>query len=335
MNLHPWAPAVESQLQCLKLVTMLIDEDMAERKRPPRDLMEYLTRKNKSPIATLASGWRVDHHLLQKATPYMWSAETTEAVIAASQSIPLDTPLNEWNLSSPACWFYFEKSLPFMTVWDPDAKVKAIAFGKVEVKSGSDFQFGLPVVCWIPAPEGHRVNGLIPSQTFEWELGITLGEMLERTRANHIKRYGENGPDAGAPQVSLEQFMAACEGIARFILASLAWMKQKILVQDDQPIERHRRKEFEKAIKRTGVQVKVISLRKAERRPSSNQEEAPTREFSCRWMVGLEDGGFWRNQPCGPNMKDRRLTWILPFMKGPEDKPLRISTAKKVYTVDR
>ena len=40
--------------------------------------------------------------------------------------------------------------------------------------------------------------------------------------------------------------------------------------------------------------------------------------YSHRWVVR----GHWRWQACGKGRKDRRLTWISPHVKGPEDAPL-------------
>lgn len=34
--------------------------------------------------------------------------------------------------------------------------------------------------------------------------------------------------------------------------------------------------------------------------------------------------GHWRNQACGPQMLERRLTWIEPYWKGPNDAPINI-----------
>jgi hypothetical protein len=55
------------------------------------------------------------------------------------------------------------------------------------------------------------------------------------------------------------------------------------------------------------------------------------REYHCRWMVR----GHWRQQPCGTQRRFRRLKWIDPYVKGPEDKPLDVrptiwSTGKQV-----
>lgn len=47
-------------------------------------------------------------------------------------------------------------------------------------------------------------------------------------------------------------------------------------------------------------------------------EGTGTVEWSKRWFVR----GHWRLQPYGPNRSLRRPTWIDPYVKGPEDKPL-------------
>lgn len=42
-----------------------------------------------------------------------------------------------------------------------------------------------------------------------------------------------------------------------------------------------------------------------------------SRSPSVRWMVR----GHWRNQACGPAMKERRAKWIEPYWKGPDGAP--------------
>lgn len=42
------------------------------------------------------------------------------------------------------------------------------------------------------------------------------------------------------------------------------------------------------------------------------------RELSVQFLVR----GHWRNQACGPRLTERRLTWIEPYWKGPEDAPI-------------
>ena len=53
-------------------------------------------------------------------------------------------------------------------------------------------------------------------------------------------------------------------------------------------------------------------------------------DWSCRWLVR----GHWRQQPCGAGHAERRPTWILPHLKGPERKPLKAPGAM-VFAVVR
>ena len=68
---------------------------------------------------------------------------------------------------------------------------------------------------------------------------------------------------------------------------------------------------------RPPLTVTIIELR----RPATNHEGPhgnSGRECQHRWWVG----GHWRQQPCGPGHSQRKPTWIAPYVKGPEDKPL-------------
>jgi len=53
---------------------------------------------------------------------------------------------------------------------------------------------------------------------------------------------------------------------------------------------------------------------------TARSSESSSIEWSHRWMVR----GHWRLQPYGPQRSKRRLQWIDPFVKGPEDKPLDV-----------
>lgn len=64
--------------------------------------------------------------------------------------------------------------------------------------------------------------------------------------------------------------------------------------------------------------VKVLVLREPPRGGSDGGEAPAGGRYSHRFVVR----GFWRNQPCGPGNSERRLTWVRPFVKGPEGAPL-------------
>ena len=252
------------------------------------------------------------------------------AVLAASQSIPLDTPINAWNVGSPAVWWYFQEPLPFKTVTNKDLLVRALNFGWIPTDQQD---FGMPCISWIDAEQPVRFP-ISPSMTWEWERGQTLGEMLVGTREHHRKLYGVGGPWEYKEQIAEDGFMEAAEGMARFMLAGLAWLKQEVLTTTAGHVERHRRKEFNKKTGQDIRTVQVVQLRRAARPPQQGDgqqpEDAPTKEWAHRWVVS----GHWRNQACGPKSGDRRLTYILPYVKGPDDKPL-LEPRRKVYEVRR
>lgn len=310
VNARPWMEAMESQLDALKLVRMFLEQ------APPalRDL----------------KSWCVDERLLETSTPFAWSDEVTQAVVRAGTSIPLDTPLNRWNLETENVWWHFEKPLPVRTVTDESLGVRAICFGWLRTQVSD---FGLPVCAWTDTGPLTYMMGspsrVSPSQTFEWERGITLGEMLERTRENHIARYGLGGPSEHAEQIGLEEFMRATESIARFILAGLAWLGQSVLVTEHGHVERHRRKEFARRTGREAI-IKVVQLRRASYAHTPTNGDGEPINWSCKWVVN----GHWRNQACGLKHGNRKLTYILPYVKGPDDKPFRASVPK-VYEVTR
>ena len=52
----------------------------------------------------------------------------------------------------------------------------------------------------------------------------------------------------------------------------------------------------------------------------ARSESGGSVEWSHRWMVR----GHWRLQPYGPKRALRKPTWIDPYVKGPEDKPLDV-----------
>lgn len=65
--------------------------------------------------------------------------------------------------------------------------------------------------------------------------------------------------------------------------------------------------------------VSIIELRRPMSPPREHDGSSSDRRYRHRWWVG----GHWRQQACGPNHADRRPKWIAPYVKGPEDAPLK------------
>lgn len=341
INQTPWMAALEAQLSALGVINKIIHNSGDNRM-----------------LKELYSGWQVDKRILMDAAPFAWSDEAIQAVLAASKSIPLDTEMSAWNLSTPTVFWHFATPLPFQTINDAAVGVRALGFGWIKTQN---YGFGMPCHTWLDDPG--VIWPLVPSQTWEWHEGATLGSMLEATRVHHQKVYGPGGIWEKKTQIGVDTFMASTEGLSRFVLAGLAWLNQKILTQETEHVERHRRKEFTRTTGRM-PEVKTVRLRKVEQ-PRNELDPEQQRctctharhehkahmsgaqacchfgcgctnfdekrvEWSCRWEVD----GHWRNQPCGTKHGDRRLTYIKSFLKGPDDKPFR-APAKKVYVVNR
>lgn len=73
--------------------------------------------------------------------------------------------------------------------------------------------------------------------------------------------------------------------------------------------------------KETSSNVSVVTLRKLTRTESDGTGEKKV-EWTHRWMVS----GHFRWQPVGKGLCERRLTFVSPHIKGPEDKPFEPPT---------
>lgn len=77
-------------------------------------------------------------------------------------------------------------------------------------------------------------------------------------------------------------------------------------------------------------ELRIITLRKRESESSSHNDPADRVDWSCRWIVG----GHWRKQ-WYPSSQTHRPVFIVPYVKGPDDKPLKPDSGERVYVVAR
>ncbi len=270
-------------------------------------------------------GNEAEQSLIVDAAPFSWSRETMEAVLAASRSVPVETKLDRWNLPVLNAWWHFEEPLPYQPSMPASpSMIRVLNFGWVKGPSGTFFG----VSTWLDEPQPYRFS-ILPSQVFWWNAEESIAEMLTRVRREHWDLFGPLGPYRNESHTPLESFMAITEGLAKFIVAALAWLETKVLVEEPGHIERHRRKALAKETGVTARDVRIVQLRRTERSSPRESSEEAHREYSHRFVVS----GHWRLQPCGPKHADRRLTWVSAHIKGPADKPL--ITKSTVYEVRR
>lgn len=106
-----------------------------------------------------------------------------------------------------------------------------------------------------------------------------------------------------------------CIPAAAPFFAAQEFMRQPFVGVEQEHIERHERKRFEKKHGRPPA-VNTVLIRRAERQ-GAGSEASGLRDYGCQWMVN----GHWRK----PNarMREPRPVYVRPYVKGPDNKPFK------------
>lgn len=248
--------------------------------------------------------------LLRRAPTYAWSTETTTAALMASKTIPLDTILTPEHLPpSEAGWWWFDR--PVCAVQTPGAGTRdiiALLWGT----RGDPRSNVMLLAGFVMGDEGVPVT----TTSFIWQFGESVREVADRKNPNHT--WIERTHSKTSESVLV---------LSRLLLAGQAWLNQRILCTSSGTVERHRRKQLVREYQAEVSDVKVVELRRRETVSQSSGAHPAHVDWSCRWIVN----GHWRNQP----YKDaRKLIYIMPYVKGPDDRPLRVPK-QTVYAVRR
>jgi hypothetical protein len=244
---------------------------------------------------------------LKISRPFGWGADSIQAVIEASASIPNETVLNRHNLEDKVFFWWFEHPL-----YTSIGNTQALVGSWMTLEGQSIFNITL----WYQI----EVNGVIrfvPGPVWDWKENETVLNLLNRT--DIAKNRSEERRQQGHDTVGQ---------VSKFLLAAFAWLGQRILTVTEEHGERHARKRYQKIVKHWHP-VSVVHLRKREYHSDGPVDSQLHSSSSYRFVVG----GHWRNQACGPAHSDRKLIYIMPFIKGPEAAPFRPKI--KVYEVTR
>lgn len=107
--------------------------------------------------------------------------------------------------------------------------------------------------------------------------------------------------------------------IARYLATCWVFMQQRILTSSRESPERHTRKRLvREGHPVEGRIIHVVELRRREHVGDKQSVQPVEREWSCQWVVR----GHWRQQWYAKAQRNQPI-WITPYVKGPEDKPLR------------
>jgi hypothetical protein len=110
------------------------------------------------------------------------------------------------------------------------------------------------------------------------------------------------------------------------VVASWLLMQQPLASHDTDRAPRPARRRLQRAGLPTG-DVRLIHVRRLQRRPAPPRAAQGDREYSVRWWVD----GHWRRYHCGPGRQRIERRWISPYLAGPDDKPVRGTQQVKVW----
>lgn len=123
----------------------------------------------------------------------------------------------------------------------------------------------------------------------------------------------------------LKEWCAASKNALQLFACGCLWLQQKIVTASQAPLDRAARRRLE----RQDIDPKclVVELRSKQYTHTSPVDESKQVDWAWQWAVR----GHWRDQPTKDGTK---LIWIHPYLKGPEDKPLK-PDAGRVFAVTR
>lgn len=245
---------------------------------------------------------------LEYGEPYYWAPELCELLGETSAEMPDWTFKADLLPSTEGC-FYFARPIP-LDAWRDEGTNDLAAISWCRIRRATDEAItGVLLAFWTRMdlrPAG------VPVTMFAWDYGTALSEVLGIALE-------------AVPVKNTERFI----GKARVFAAACAFIQQRILVTHPERPERHTRKRAAGLWEHEPI-IRVVQLRRAvtDGRPGDRGGEPI--EWSCQWVVR----GFWRQQACGPNLSERRPVFVLPYIKGPADKPLK-APADRVFAVVR
>lgn len=113
-----------------------------------------------------------------------------------------------------------------------------------------------------------------------------------------------------------------------WFLSALLLLNQRVLTTESQEVDRPARRRLDRQTSLHARSVEIVQLRRAVP-AQSDTHDSKTVEWSHQWIVS----GHWRQQ-FYPSTGEHRPVFVLPYVKGPENKPLKPPRAK-VFAVVR
>jgi hypothetical protein len=277
------------------------------------------------------SGQNIHQVILTLGETYAVTQEITTLITATCDSMP-GYKLHESDLPSDAGFVYLESPIVVPDKWGKPLVIHGFGWGRAIGSANPNIQMGL-------APRGYRPEPGDPT-------GITLllftdpsdprdhmydewnGKLMQRWRASGGVTPRFLSMWVGAVMFGSE-LRADDNMSSKFIAAFFRFIQETYVDSREVHSDRAAVKRSVRARKLEPV-IRVVKLRRKESKARREGEAMPV-EWQRQWMVGLPNGR-WRNQ-WYPSLGEHRPKFILPYVKGPKDKPLIIDD--KIFIVDR
>jgi hypothetical protein len=147
-----------------------------------------------------------------------------------------------------------------------------------------------------------------------------------------LDHFGAPSDASDASAAEFERWHGQCQQIARFIVCAGTFFRQRLAIVEQARAERHARKRIAAAGWSGEPVVSVVHLREREKRPAAGETAMGTgrdRTYRHRWIVQAHTRQQWY-----PSLETHLPILIGPYIKGPEDKPLKPRTTP-IFMVDR
>ena len=261
---------------------------------------------------------------LERADPYYWTGQFCDLLNAMVnrdgwRTMPPLT-LRPELLPGSAGFFWFENALGLPPMQSPELA------GRPGFGPDGLVERDLSALSWTAYVDHRGREGL--HLTAWCSIRADQGRVYPMHRA--LWPYGTTQEQAasesvGTPAVELRDDPAIYTRhvLLSYLAAAFALLDQKLLTAPQEQADRAARKRVEREGWTQQPLIRVVELRRrVHAAPGGEENDTQPVEWSCQWMVR----GHWRQQYF-PKSQDHRPLWILPHVKGPEDKPLKAPRA--------
>lgn len=313
-----YAQAIEQQMDMLRFLQGAhAFEDMYLSARVPDDSKEE----------ELVEGFvKAAFTAITQAEPFYWDTTTCDLIQQTAPSMP-DMTLRPEDMIVPFgfAWFSRPLTLPPFDLVHMEGKPVLISNDLPMLGFAWAVINGTGVFFMPFTPHPARAAGG-PAQFVMWRFSDGFDALLSNVRETANMDANSFLGDERLRDIAAHRRMEQM----RYVAACITFMNQRILVRHGERPPRATRKRLEREGWTHEQLIQVVTLRRSSEQEQPRERSGEPVEWSCQWVVR----GHWRQQACGEGYSERRPVFVLPYVKGDPDKPLK-APAERVFAVVR